>query len=77
MDKKLPIASQYSLDKLETLVQKDIARIEHQLECMDRVDVDHVRESTIETYRTMIEARQTLLAQIREQSLQFGARAVG
>ena len=77
MDRKKPIASQYSLDKLETLVERDIARIKGQLVRMERVALDPVRASTITTYREMIDARETLLIQIREQSEQFNEQAVG
>ncbi|OUS01812.1 hypothetical protein A9Q81_09585 [Gammaproteobacteria bacterium 42_54_T18] len=77
MDRKKPIASQYSLDKLETLVKRDIARIKGQLARMERVELDPVRASTIATYREMIDARETLLLQIREQSEQFNEKAVG
>jgi len=77
MDRKKPIASQYSLDKLETLVARDIARIKGQLARMERVPLDPVRASTITTYREMIDAREALLLQIREQSEQFNEQAVG
>ena len=77
MDRKKPIASQYSLDKLETLVKRDIDRIKDQLARMERVALDPVRASTITTYREMIDARETLLLQIREQSEQFNEKAVG
>lgn len=77
MDTKKPIASKYSLDKLETLVRRDIARIEEQLSRVGRMPVDPVRESTIETYRVMIRDRETLLTQILEQSQEFAGQAVG
>ena len=77
MDRKKPIASQYSLDKLESLVLRDVARIEGQLAQMARVPLDPVRASTIETYRDMIDTRKTLLRQIQEQSEQFKVRAAG
>jgi len=77
MDRNKPIASLYSLDKLETLVLRDIARIEGQLNRMERVAMDPVRATTIKTYKAMIEDRQTLLKQIREQSLQFKAQVAG
>ncbi len=77
MDRKKPIASQYSLDKLETLVKRDIVRIKGQLTRMEGVALDPVRASTITTYREMIDARETLLLQIREQSEQFNEKAVG
>ncbi len=77
MDKNKPNASQYSLDKLETLVERDIARIKGQLARMERVPLDPVRASTIATYREMIDARETLLLQIIEQSNQFNEQAVG
>lgn len=76
MDRNRPIASQYSLDKLETLVRRDIARIEGQLNRMERVPLDPVRSSTIATYRDMIDTRKTLLIQIQEQSQQFKEQAV-
>jgi len=77
MDRKKPIASQYSLDKLETLVKRDISRIKGQLARMERVELDPVRASTMITYREMIDARETLLLQIMEQSEQFNEKAVG
>ncbi len=77
VDRKKPIASQYSLDKLETLVKRDIERIKGQLARMERVELDPVRASTIVTYREMIDARETLLLQIIEQSEQFNEVAVG
>jgi hypothetical protein len=77
MDRKKPIASQYSLNKLETLVKRDIERIKGQLARMEGVALDPVRASTITTYREMIDARETLLLQIIEQSEQFKEKAVG
>ena len=77
MDRKKPIASQYSLDKLEILVKRDISRIKGQLARMERVELDPVRASTMITYREMIDARETLLLQIMEQSEQFNEKAVG
>ena len=75
MDRNKPIASQYSLDKLETLVLRDIARIEGQLVRMQRVALDPVRASTIATYKDMIDTRKTLLLQIQDQSQQFRSKA--
>ena len=77
MDRKKSIASKYSLNKLETLVKRDIERIKGQLTRMERVELDPVRASTIATYREMIDARETLLIQIIEQSEQFNEAAVG
>ena len=77
MDRKKPSALEYSLDKLETLVKRDIVRIKGQLTRMEGVGLDPVRASTITTYREMIDARETLLLQIREQSEQFNEKAAG
>ena len=71
MERNKPIASQYSLDKLEKLVLKDVARIEEQLAAIELVEDSTVRTSTIAKYKTMIEDRSDLLTQIKDQAREF------
>ena len=74
MGRNKPIASQYSLDKLERLVLADIARLEEQLVAVESVEISPVRSSTIEKYKIMVKDRRELLAQIKEQARQFRER---
>ncbi|MDY6921544.1 MAG: hypothetical protein SV765_15180 [Pseudomonadota bacterium] len=66
-----PISSRYSLDRLESMVQRDIARLEEQLARVEADADNHTRLSTARTYRQMIEDRKQLLAQIQAQSSEF------
>ncbi|MBA55852.1 hypothetical protein [Ketobacter sp.] len=70
-----PISSRYSLDKLESMVLRDIARLEEQLARVEG-DSSHTRLSTARTYRNMIADRKNLLAQIKEQSSEFLGEAI-
>jgi len=70
-----PISSRYSLDKLESMVLRDIARLEEQLARVEG-DSSNTRLSTARTYRNMIADRKKLLAQIKEQSSEFLGEAI-
>lgn len=65
-----PISERYSLDKLESMIKRDIARLEEQLTWVEG-DPSHTRLSTARTYRNMIADRKKLLAEIQEQSSDF------
>lgn len=69
--KREPIASRYSLDRLESLVVKDIERLEEQLARVERVGLSETRVTTARTYKEMIETRKKLLDEIRQQSREF------
>lgn len=71
-----PISSRYSLDKLESMVLRDIARLEEQLTRVEGDSGNHTRLSTARTYRDMIADRKKLLAQIQEQSSEFLGEAI-
>ena len=70
-----PISTRYSLDTLERLVLRDIARLEEQLARVERDSANPTRVSTARTYRSMIADRRELLAQIQQQSSEFLRRA--
>jgi len=65
------IAPRYSLETLEALVCRDIARLKELLDRVEAFDDGDVRAATAESYREMIASRQTLLAQIQAQSTDF------
>lgn len=71
-----PISSRYSLDTLEAMVRRDIARLEEQLARVEGDPTNRARVSTAKTYREMIADRQELLAKIQEQSREFLGKAV-
>jgi hypothetical protein len=71
-----PISARYSLDKLESMVERDIARLEEQLVRVEGDSDNHTRLSTARTYRAMIADRKALLAQIQEQSNEFLGEAI-
>ena len=64
------LASRYSLDKLEAMVIRDIARLQEQLAQIEG-DLSDTRVATANTYRTMIDDRQKLLGQIQQQTSDF------
>lgn len=66
-----PISARYSLDKLESMVTRDIARLEEQLARIEGDEANRTRVSTARTYRTMIADRKKLLTQIQQQSNSF------
>jgi hypothetical protein len=65
-----PISERYSLDKLESMIKMDIARLQQQLAQVEG-DLSHTRLSTARTYRNMIADRKKLLAEIQTQSSGF------
>ncbi len=69
--RKEPIASKYSLDRLEQLVLADIERLEGLLAQAGEEGLNGARAATVKTYREMLETRKQLLAEIREQSREF------
>jgi len=71
-----PISSRYSLDKLESMVLRDISRLEEQLARVEGYSGNSTRLSTARTYRDMIVDRRKLLAQIQEQSNEFLGEAI-
>jgi hypothetical protein len=71
-----PISTRYSLDTLETMVRRDIARLEEQLARVEEDASNVTRVSTARTYREMIADRRELLAQIQRQSSEFLGQAV-
>lgn len=71
-----PISTRYSLDTLETMVRRDIARLEEQLARVEEDASNVTRVSTARTYREMIADRRELLAQIQRQSSEFLGRVV-
>ncbi len=71
-----PISTRYSLDTLETMVRRDIARLEEQLARVEDDASNQTRVSTARTYREMIADRRELLAQIQQQSSEFLGQAV-
>ena len=71
VERSSPISARYSLDKLDSMVVRDIARLEEQLARIEGDAGNHTRLSTARTYRTMIADRKKLLAQIQEQSSEF------
>lgn len=71
-----PISSRYSLDTLETMVRRDIARLEEQLIRVEEDAANTSRVSTARTYREMIADRRELLARIQQQSSEFMGQAV-
>lgn len=71
-----PISTRYSLDTLETMVLRDIARLEQQLARVEGDEFNQTRVSTARTYRQMIADRRELLSQIRQQSSEFLGRSI-
>ncbi len=71
-----PISARYSLDKLESMVKRDIARLEEQLTHVEGDSANPTRMSTARTYRTMIADRKKLLDQIQHQSSEFLGEAI-
>ncbi len=71
-----PISARYSLDTLETMVRRDISRLEEQLVRVENDATNKTRVSTARTYREMIADRKELLAQIQRQSSEFLGEAV-
>lgn len=71
-----PLSARYSLDTLESMVRRDIARLEEQLARVEGDSFNNTRLSTARTYRAMIEDRKELLAQIQRQSSEFLGKAV-
>lgn len=71
-----PISTRYSLDTLESMVRRDIARLEEQLARVEEDGLNTTRVSTARTYREMIADRRELLAQIQQQSSEFLGQAV-
>lgn len=69
--KREPIASRYSLERLETLVLKDIERLEEQLERVEQHGWNDERMTTAIAYREMIQTRKQLLEKIRSQANAF------
>lgn len=69
------ISERYSLDRLEAMVQRDIARLEEQLGRVEGDAGNQTRVSTARTYREMIADRKELLAQIKRQSSEFLGQA--
>ena len=68
------IGMRYSLDKMEKLILTDIARLEAQLTAIEGDAAgSETRVTTAGTYRKMIQDRQALLLQIRDQSREFQA----
>lgn len=68
------IGMRYSLDKMEKLILSDIARLEAQLDAIERdVAGSSTRVTTAGTYRKMISDRKALLDQIQFQSQAFQA----
>ncbi len=70
------ISERYSLDRLEAMVLRDIARLEEQLARVESDAGNQTRVSTARTYREMIADRRELLAQIQRQSSEFLGQAV-
>ncbi|HVL02561.1 MAG TPA: hypothetical protein VM553_22235 [Dongiaceae bacterium] len=70
------ISERYSLDRLEAMVLRDIARLEEQLARVESEANNRTRVSTARTYREMIVDRRELLAQIQRQSNEFLGQAV-
>ena len=70
------ISARYSLDKLESMVLRDIARLEEQLKQVEGDSTTATRMSTARTYRTMIADRKKLLDQIKHQSSEFLGEAI-
>lgn len=66
-----PISARYSLDRLETMVARDIARLEDQLKQVEQGAANRTRMTTARTYRGMIADRKKLLEQIKQQSSEF------
>lgn len=71
-----PLSTRYSLDTLESMVRRDIARLEEQLARVEEDVSNNTRVSTARTYREMIADRRELLAQIQQQSSEFLGQAV-
>ncbi|MEZ5506492.1 MAG: hypothetical protein R3F47_11770 [Gammaproteobacteria bacterium] len=71
-----PLSTRYSLDTLESMVRRDIARLEEQLARVESDSSNNTRVSTARTYREMIDDRKELLAQIQRQSSEFLGQAV-
>lgn len=71
-----PISARYSLDKLESMVKRDIARLEEQLKQVEGDSANTTRLSTARTYRDMIVDRKNLLDQIQHQSSEFLGQAI-
>lgn len=69
------ISERYSLDRLEAMVLRDIARLEEQLVRVESDANNQARVSTARTYREMIADRRELLAQIQRQSNEFLGQA--
>lgn len=70
------ISERYSLDQLEAMVLRDIARLEAQLARVEADTSNQTRVSTARTYREMIADRRELLSQIQHQSNRFLGQAV-
>lgn len=71
-----PLSTRYSLDTLESMVRRDISRLEEQLARVESDSSNNTRVSTARTYREMIDDRKELLAQIQRQSSEFLGQAV-
>jgi hypothetical protein len=74
--KREPIASRYSLERLESLILEDIYRLQKQIDEMESSGWTEDREALAATYREMLETRRRLLDQVRSQSKAFVGRVV-
>ncbi len=70
-----PISARYNLDRLQSMLERDISRLQKLLQRIER-DESQTRLTTASTYRQMIADRQAVLEDIRQQSQQFRAKAV-
>jgi len=65
------ITPRYSLETLEVLICRDIARLNELLDRVQAFSDGDVREVTADSYRQMIASREMLLTQIQTQSNNF------